>query len=174
MDEGRGRHQVSKRPGPGPCSTLFRTQSDLEEGLAGLGAAPIFQMRKLKRRSTESPTPGLTAHHAWCGRGPVSPGSPQFEHLEAGGDGMDGCHGDTGERRDGSPATSAVRVSCSASLPSLLHGLQASTQDHICPLGLAKSLPEHPASSLTMFLTLRPAELLIDSFRDCYFRPLSS
>ena len=87
---------------------------------------------------------------------------------------MDGCHVDTGKRREGSPATAAVRVSCSASLPSLLHGLQAPTQDHVCPLGLTKSLPEHPASSFTMFLTLRPAELLIDSFRDCYFRPLSS
>ena len=128
------------------------------------------EMQEHKCRST----PGLTAHRAWWRWGPVSPGCPQFELLKPGGGGMDGCHGDTGKRQEGSPDTAAVRLPGSASLPSLLRGLQAPTQDHICPLGLAKGLPEHPASSLTIFLTLRPAELLIDSFRDCYFRPLSS
>ena len=167
---------MSKCLGSGLCSTLFRTNMLRSGGGAGGDqCCPHFpdeetEMQEHKCRST----PGLTAHHAWWRWGPVSPGCPQFELLKPGGGGMDGCHGDTGKRQEGSPATAAVRLPGSASLPSLLRGLQAPTQDHICPLGLAKGLPEHPASSLTIFLTLRPAELLIDSFRDCYFRPLSS
>lgn len=48
------------------------------------------------------------------------------------------------------------------------------TQDQVWPPRLAKARPAHPASSLTMLLTLSLTKLLIDSYRGCYFRPLST